>query len=114
MWCPITPTTAIPPPTPALASRRRQLNETEEEVRQFEAEGGHVPGVGPLREEIARTEELAAGFLDHWPRFGPLDVEQARADYARGKSVDLDEAFAGLLGVTPEQLREKAAARKSG
>lgn len=57
-------------------------------------------------------EELRARLDREWPVGTPDDVAQARAELARGETLELEEAFAGMAGISREELRQRVEEHK--
>ena len=63
--------------------------------------------VGAIRE----VEEARDNTLRHWEEFRPEDLEEAVAAHRRGESLDIDEAFAQMKGISVEELRRRLEAK---
>jgi hypothetical protein len=67
---------------------------------------------GSLAGVQADLEKLRREHVERWPWFSQQDVDQARAEDARGETVDMDDAFAGIAGVSREEWQRRVEARK--
>jgi hypothetical protein len=56
----------------------------------------------PLRGIQEDLERLRQEHNDTWPWCSEQDLDEARAESARGETLELDEAFAEILGVSRE------------
>ena len=51
----------------------------------------------------AELEQIEEEHLERWPWSRKADLEQARAEAERGETVDVEDAFAALAGVSREE-----------
>lgn len=73
-----------------------------------EQQAGHTgEGKQQLEEAQALLDDLRARLDREWPVSGPDDAARARAELARGEALDLEEAFAGMAGISREELRHR-------
>ncbi len=61
----------------------------------------------PLSGVQAELEEIRREHLDTWPWFRQEDLDQARAEATRGETVDMDDAFAAIAGVSREEWQRR-------
>jgi hypothetical protein len=57
----------------------------------------------PLGDVRADLKQIRQEHLDRWPWFKQEDLDQAAAEAARGETVDMEDAFAAIAGVSREE-----------
>jgi hypothetical protein len=97
----------------AFDSRLRVLVTLRKWAGRAEEAGHRVAGAADLEGAIAEVERLRADTLNHWPwPPTPEEVAEAVAEYERGDSLPLDEAFAEIAGVSKEAWLERVEEHK--
>lgn len=82
-------------------------------VRKAEEVGQGVSNAAQVEEAIADLTRLRSEALDNWPwPPTPEEVAEAVAEYERGDSLPLDEAFAEIAGVTKEEWLARVEERR--
>ncbi len=73
-------------------------------VSAVQSHGQVVPSAEALRAMIADVESIRSEALDNWP-WTPTkeEWEEAIAEFERGESVDIDDAFAAANGLSREE-----------
>ena len=66
--------------------------------------------VEPLAGVGAELEQIRREHLDTWPWFRQEDLDQARAEAARGETVEMDDAFAAIAGVSRAEWQRRVEA----
>jgi hypothetical protein len=66
----------------------------------------------PLRGVQAKLEQIRQEHLDTWPWFRKEDLDQVQAELDRGETVDMDDVFPALAGVSREEWEKRLEARQ--
>jgi hypothetical protein len=64
----------------------------------------------PFHQIQAELEQIEQEHLDRWPWVRKEDLDQARAEAARGETVDVEDAFAAMAGVSREEWETRVEA----
>jgi len=64
----------------------------------------------PFQQIQAELEQIEQEHLDRWPWLRKEDLDQARAEAAQGETVDVEDAFAAIAGVSREELENRVEA----
>ena len=64
----------------------------------------------PFARIQAELEQIEQEHLDRWPWFRKEDLDQARAEADRGETVDVEDAFAAMAGVSREEWETRVEA----
>jgi len=75
------------------------LDETIGTLRQLSANNPHLAGLAGVQAEV---EQLRQEHQERWPWFRMEDLGQALAESARGETLELDDAFAQIAGISRE------------
>jgi hypothetical protein len=62
---------------------------------------------------IRKLERAGEAHTNNWPWFRKEDEDEALAEYARGETVPLEEAFAQIAGVSKEEWRRRVERRRA-
>jgi hypothetical protein len=95
-----------------LEHMMRTLSISRETLATLEGLGYVLPVASQIDRDLAELHEFSLEVARHWVGFAQRDIDEARAELARGECQDLDEAFAEIAGVSAEQWREKVRRRK--
>ncbi len=87
----------------------RQLDETIATLGALVSKNALLASLVDLGVEV---ERLRQEHLDRWPWFQSQDIEEALAESARGETLELDDAFAQLAGVSREEWLQQVAAHE--
>jgi len=61
----------------------------------------------PLRGVQAELEQIRQEHLDRWPWLTQEDLDKAREEAARGDTIDIDDAFPAIAGVSRAEWESK-------
>ena len=61
----------------------------------------------PFHQIQAELEQIEQEHLDRWPWLRKEDLDQARTEAARGETVDVEDAFAAMVGVSREEWESR-------
>ena len=61
----------------------------------------------PFHQIQAELEQIEKEHLDRWPWVRKEDLDQARAEADRGETVDVEDAFAAMAGVSREEWENR-------
>ncbi len=67
---------------------------------------------GTLGAVLAELEQMRQEHQERWPWFTQKDLDEARAEAARGETLELTDAFAEIAGVSRERFLEMVKAHE--
>ena len=89
-----------------------EIESTRNHVEKCERILGRPLGLKRVDEVLARARQMREDLATNWLWFTKEAEDEAKASIARGEGVDIEEAFAEMMGLTVEQLRTKVGAHQ--
>jgi len=89
-----------------------EIESTRNHVEKCERILGRPLGLKRVDEVLARARQMREDLATNWLWFTKEAEDEAKASIARGEGVDIEEAFAEMMGLTVEQLRTKVEAHQ--
>lgn len=95
-----------------LENMMRTLSVSRDTFAILESLGYPLSVASQIDRDLAELREFSLQVARNWVGFTQRDIDEAREELARGECQNLDEAFAGIAGISAEQWREKVRRRK--
>ncbi|HBI45187.1 MAG TPA: hypothetical protein DDY78_20375 [Planctomycetales bacterium] len=89
-----------------------EIESTRNHVEKCERILGSPLGLKRVDEVLAQARQMREDLATNWLWFTKEAEDEAKASIARGEGVDVEEAFAEIMGLTVEEVRAKVEAHQ--